>query len=530
MTDLSYVLVGDIVTMNHNRDVIEKGAIYVRNDTIEAVQKATDPVPHGFEDAPRLSTSGTIFPGLIELHNHLAYNVLPMWQPPARYKNRDQWRGIPDYRKLISGPMEILAKKRGYKEAIVRYVECKCLLGGVTTSQGLTLSPAPGLQKEFTGIVRNAEYPDDPALPAADAKVNDVATAEELEKELERAKPGRLLLHLSEGLDQIARSHFLAFQKHDGSWAISDTLVGIHCAGLVKEDWKILAKGRGAMVWSPLSNLLLYGDTASVGDAKAAGVRIALGSDWSPSGSKNLLWELKIAYLWSKLHGGVFTEQEIAEMATIRAAEILGWDKTLGSLAPGMRADLLVIAGSQGDPYKRLLRSEESSIKLVVIRGVPRVGTKSLMAAFHLPTELYGDRLLYLQDPESFALVGSLTLGEARRRLSTGLKALPNLPEVLPPVGRGLETEPEWSLVLDQDDAFGSVLRPLAPLTTAAAAGMATAAAIPAADLVKPMVLDPLTVSEDPEAYLTALDAQPNLPPELPRALRQLQHRLLHAA
>jgi len=530
MTLPSYALAGDIVTMNHNRDVIDKGVVYVRNDTIEAVLKATDPVPRGFENAPRLSTSGSIYPGLIELHNHLAYNVLPMWTPPRKYENRDQWRGIPDYRKLISGPMDILAKKRGYKEAIVRYVECKCLLGGVTTSQGLTLNAAPGLPKQFTGVVRNAEYPDDPALPAVHPKVGDVATAEELENKLQGSRPGRVLLHIAEGLDGTARSHFLAFQKKNGSWAITDTLVGIHCAGLTKEDWKILAKGGGAMVWSPLSNLMLYGDTAKVLDAKAAGVRIALGSDWSPSGSKNLLWELKIAYLWSKLHGGIFTEQEIVEMATIRAAEILGWDGKLGSLAPGMRADLIVIGGSQGDPYKRLLRSEESSIKLVAIRGVPRVGTRQLMAPFKVPTEAFGDRLLYLDDPASFAVVGSLTLGEARKRLSAGLKALPNPPEVSALVGGGLEEEPQWSLVLDQDEGFGSALRPLAPLTTAAAVGMATAAAIPVAELVKPIVLDPLTVSEDPEPYLTALDAQPNLPAEIPRALRQLQHRLLHAA
>ena len=54
------------------------------------------------------------------------------------------------------------------------------------------------------------------------------------------------------------------------------------------------------MVWSPLSNLLLYGATARVDAAKRAGVRIGLGSDWSPSGSKNLLGELKVAWLYSQ--------------------------------------------------------------------------------------------------------------------------------------------------------------------------------------------------------------------------------------
>src|SRR5688500_20413054 len=54
--------------------------------------------------------------------------------------------------------------------------------------------------------------------------------------------------------------------------------------------------GNGAkLVWSPLSNLLLYGKTAAVYDAIAAGVMVSLGTDWTPSGSPNLLTELKIA-------------------------------------------------------------------------------------------------------------------------------------------------------------------------------------------------------------------------------------------
>jgi hypothetical protein len=35
---------------------------------------------------------GTLFPGLIELHNHPSYNALPLWSPvPKRFTNRGQW-------------------------------------------------------------------------------------------------------------------------------------------------------------------------------------------------------------------------------------------------------------------------------------------------------------------------------------------------------------------------------------------------------------------------------------------------------
>ncbi|HET7505055.1 MAG TPA: amidohydrolase family protein [Kofleriaceae bacterium] len=522
MTVSSYALVGDIATMNHDRDVIRKGVVYVRNDTIEAVTKASDPVPPGFEDAPRLAVGGTIYPGLIELHNHLAYNALPMWKPPGKYQAREQWRREDEYRKYISGPMAILGSRPYYVEAIVRYVECKCLLGGVTTSQGLTLMPAPDIKKQFSGIVRNAELPDDAALPAAHARVEDVETADELAKKLSQARPGHLLLHVAEGLYPTAEGHFLKFQRPDGTWAINSALVGIHCTGLHGDDWKVLAEGGGSMVWSPLSNLMLYGDTADVRAAKAAGVRIALGSDWTPSGSKNLLWELKIAYLWSKLHGGIFTEQELVEMATVRAAEILGWESKLGAIAPGMRADLVVIKGSRGDPYRRLLKCEESAIQLVVIRGIPRVGIHRLMKKFDVPTETYGDRLLHLADPASYPVVGALTLEAARARLSRGMQALPHPPD--PPARFSARAAgPCWTLALEEDEAAGAAMRPLAPVTAIADLPRA---AVPPEAIVKPMALDPLTVSEDPEAYLRALEAQPNLPAEIPHELRKLQHRL----
>ena len=48
-------------------------------------------------------------------------------------------------------------------------------------------------------------------------------------------------------------------------------------------------------MWSPFSNLWLYGDTTDVSSARRHGLRVCLGSDWTPSGTRNLLGELKVA-------------------------------------------------------------------------------------------------------------------------------------------------------------------------------------------------------------------------------------------
>ena len=59
-------------------------------------------------------------------------------------------------------------------------------------------------------------------------------------------------------------------------------------------------------------------------DAKHEGVRMGIGSDWSPSGSKNLLGELKIAKLVSEQQGGILADRDIVALATRDAAAILG--------------------------------------------------------------------------------------------------------------------------------------------------------------------------------------------------------------
>ena len=113
--------------------------------------------------------------------------------------------------------------------------------------------------------------------------------------------------------------------------------------------------------------------TANIAAAIAAGVRIGIGSDWSPSGSKNLLGELKVAWLVAQQIGGI-ARHDIIAMATRTAAKILGWGSVLGTIEPGKLADLIVVDGTSQDPYDQLIRAKETDITLVVINGVPRFG------------------------------------------------------------------------------------------------------------------------------------------------------------
>jgi hypothetical protein len=99
-----YALEGRVVTMDASSTVLERGVVYVDGDSIAAVAPAGAASPPGFEGVSPVATRGTIYPGLIDLHNHLSYDALTLWDVPEKYTNRDQWGREPDYRRLISGP------------------------------------------------------------------------------------------------------------------------------------------------------------------------------------------------------------------------------------------------------------------------------------------------------------------------------------------------------------------------------------------------------------------------------------------
>jgi 5-methylthioadenosine/S-adenosylhomocysteine deaminase len=529
---LQYALEGRVVTMDAANTVLDRGRVYIDSGRIVAVNPVGAPPPSGYDRVPVIKPGGTIYPGLIELHNHLSYNVLQLWEVSERYTNRSQWSGGRQaYRKAISGPMQVLGRSPGYVEAVVRYAECKCLLGGVTTSQGIALYSNQGISRYYRGLVRNVEQPEGAGLRPAATRIADVeaVNAERFLARLQRSTC--LLLHLSEGTDSSARRHFEALQLSDGSWAITPALAGIHCVALDEDDFAVLAMHEAAMVWSPLSNLLLYGATANIKAAKRHGVRLGLGSDWSPSGSKNLLGELKVARLVSEAEGGVFTDLELVAMATRNAAEILRWDHALGSLEVGKFADLMVVDGLQGDPYAKLLEARETNISLVVIDGMPRCGRPRLMASFGVGTEAWrvgrAERLLNLEDEAADLDIHPLTLHQASERLREGLRRLPELAlELEQPRPRAVEEEPQWFLLLDHEEPEGVVQRPylstgLEGLEVARGLIETRALAVPLSQLLEPLELDALTVADD-RTFLTRLGRQTNLPPFIKEGLAAL--------
>lgn len=387
----TFVLHGRIVPMQAEDTIMDDGYIAIKDGRIAAITDDIAKLPSEFSGKIIVETEGTIYPGLIDLHNHFVYNVLPLWVVPKRYDNRSQWPSHAEYKSGVSKPIkQALAKYSVSAKALVRYVETKALISGTTTGQGMR-TQVKGGSKLFEGALRFAEEPGDENLPPARSLVPDLvitgATAAEridaFRRALEDESGGAYFYHLSEGIDEKAQKHFFNLKEND---LINDKLVGIHSLGLDKENLTHLAQKGAKVVWSPFSNQLLYGQTIDLKVLKASGVLFSLGCDWSPSGSKNMLQELKVAYHANKEQGQVFTTFELIQSATSNAAAVTGWEEQLGTLEEGKLADILVIKGTADDAYMQLIKAAEKDVELVIVNGLARYGNITFMKKLRVDT------------------------------------------------------------------------------------------------------------------------------------------------
>jgi len=387
----SIVLRGTILTPD---GVIEHGYLGIVNGRIVSVSAKQPDIP----DAVRVNTEGIILPGFLDLHNHVPWNVLPRWSPGRTFTDQPQWADDPKFR-AFSAPFDHLVASSFCD--MNAWGELRALVGG-TTSILATRSFAC-----IHGLVRDLDYnsgfygtteldrehifnaagfrlppPSDVAGRAAFVQVARFLIANPFYE--------ALAMHVAEGTDAYAEEQFTFLQSQS---LLNPKGVLIHGISLGASDFQAMAATGAALVWSPRSNLELYGTTANIAAALDAGVEIALAPDWALTGSSNMLDELKTAAQWNREHlGGRLTDRELVDMVTSVPAHVAGVDDEVGFIRPGLRADLLVIGGENDDddvdPYRRVVDATPEDVRLVLIDGVPLYGDRDLTERFWDPPDL----------------------------------------------------------------------------------------------------------------------------------------------
>lgn len=381
------LLRGTIVTP----DQVFVGEVLTDGDVIACVAASCASAANA-ELATIVDTGGLIFPGLIDTHNHVLFDAFDEtdWSPQQAYNNHNQWTNEARYGALVDAKQYLNGEGTDQADfgcELDKFGELKALVAGTTSMVG---AANPANKACYGALVRSVDQTPNglstdkvqvatlfPATAAADGVCNNFASD----------KTDAYLIHIAEGVDATALKEFATLNTvttQDGCLYSPQTAI-VHGIALGETELTLMAAHDMSLVWSPRSDVFLYGGgtdltkTTNIPLASSKGINIAISPDWSIGGSQNLLDELRFArHVGDGIWGGALSSKQLVQMVTTNAARVLGLQDVLGSLAAGKKADLMVIKGDICAPYDALLAATPADVQLVMIGGRVLYGDSAL--------------------------------------------------------------------------------------------------------------------------------------------------------
>ncbi|MBU1220669.1 amidohydrolase family protein [Myxococcota bacterium] len=391
-----YLLKGVVLAPDR---VINPGEVLIINDIITCVSEDCSQTT-GADTATVIQTNGVISPGLIDAHNHMSYNFLPEWipDPPRLFGNRYEWAEDPQYELHILPYSKHRSSNDHFCPASI-WGELRSLIHGTTTMQGQPSASGSCIN----GGVRNANrYHDLGAdhMTGSIASVRDITDADAQDMVADfTGDPAitRHHVHMAEGYEgNYITEEFDSYagldpreNRHNGVNLLEyGTSILIHSVPLFDRQIQDCVDYEAKIVWSPSSNIALYGVTAPIKKFLDAGLTIAIGPDWTPSGEDDMLSEMRYAWAYGQTEGITeLTPEKIWRMSTADGAEVLGLADHIGTLEVGMKADITVFGRMGDNPYQAVLDSDSSDVRLVFISGTGMYGDANLKDATSRDTE-----------------------------------------------------------------------------------------------------------------------------------------------
>jgi 5-methylthioadenosine/S-adenosylhomocysteine deaminase len=420
---------------------IPDGAVTLRDGRVEAVG-TSDELGRG-EHFP----GAAILPGFVNAHTHLEYAVYAAFGDGQSFA---PWLATHIERKARIGRPEM--------EAIARLGAAECLASGVTTVGDASFSGAAAhacAELGLRAVVYLEVFGSEPeeALAQYREKLDYVEPAvSELVRVgvsphapytcstevyaacLDLGVP--VMTHLNESQDEL--DWLLAGEgpmrpvgelliDPDGRTGIrrlatagllGPRLVAAHCVKVDADEIGLLAAHDVAVVHCPRSNALLGCGIAPLGELRAAGLRIGVGTDGVSSvPSHDYFEELRAVVAAARARterADALLPAEALELATLGGARALGLEAEVGSLVRGKRADLTVVS-LEGSAY---LPWEDPAAAVVYGGGPARV--QATLVSGKTRFRKGGFRWHELIDGASSARAQLLRPGRMPKRAATG--------------------------------------------------------------------------------------------------------------
>ncbi|MBW2463877.1 MAG: thrombospondin type 3 repeat-containing protein, partial [Deltaproteobacteria bacterium] len=319
-----------------------------------------------------------ISPGLINAHDHVGWlGGEPARPTDERFEHRNDWRNGDNGHNDISRP-----RGSGDEE----WGELRQVMAGGTSVNG-----GPG---SIDGFLRNLDTASDMeglgqpeslyrTFPLGQGTSESGCGRYEYRDDAAGiASEDAYTPHIAEGIADTARNEFLCVR--DGiNDLVQPNSAFIHGIGLLPQDIGEMAADGTMLIWSPRTNVSLYGETARVTEYDNLGVPIALGTDWIISGSMNMLRELQCADLLNESYmNGHFHDEQLWLMATRNGAEAVAMDDSIGVIAASRVADIAIFAtrGTRDD-HRAVIEAEPEDVVLVLRGGAVLYGDADVVSA-----------------------------------------------------------------------------------------------------------------------------------------------------
>ncbi|EDX85925.1 Amidohydrolase family, putative [Synechococcus sp. PCC 7335] len=411
-----------LVTMDEERREIRHGALFVRDNVIEAIGSHHD-LPATADEVLDLRDRHVVIPGLVNTHHHF-FQTLTRVLPAAQNRDLFGWlqnlypvwqnlTGEDIYFSTLMAAAELMLSGcttasdhlylfpndcmlddeiRAAQDIGIRFHASRGSMSVGQSDGGLPpdtlIEKEPDILKDSLRLIEEYHESDRHAMTRIVlAPCSPFTVSQDLMKEsaaMARAHPNvRLHTHLAENKSDVDYS-LEKFGLRPGDYAESVGWLGedvwhAHCVQLNDSAIDKFARTGTGVAHCPCSNMRLASGMAPIRKMLDKGVAVGIGVDGASSNdASNLLQETRSAFLMARLRdidATAMSAREALELATRGGATVLGRDD-IGFLAPGMSADFIAfnidtpaLVGAHHDVVAALIFCQPPAVDYSFING-----------------------------------------------------------------------------------------------------------------------------------------------------------------
>jgi 5-methylthioadenosine/S-adenosylhomocysteine deaminase len=378
------LLIQDATIVTCRRGTIREGAVAIERGKIADVGKAASLKRNYGRGYEKVNAKGkVIMPGFINTHQHAAMSLLRgyaddiplddwlqkrIWPMEKHMTESDIYAGalLTAAESIMSGSTTVNTmyhytpkrnEAKAFAEAGLRgVIGHVCFSWRKKADEDAIKDLARNWHNKADGLIRTSVDPHSPYTVDPEY----MKELEKTRKELNRrygSKDAPIICHThvaetGDEAEKIQRAFGVKLKAGvmeylDALGVLNEHVIAAHCVALTPKDIAIMKRRRVKVSHCTVSNLKLASGLSPVARMLEKGVTVSLGTDSPCSNNSADMFELvkttAILHKGLNLDPTLLPAEQALEMATIRGAEALSWEREIGSVERGKKADLVIV-------------------------------------------------------------------------------------------------------------------------------------------------------------------------------------------